>query len=1087
MKRIVEFFIHNSLIGNTLVILMMLFGYWGLNSMRSTLFPSAPLRFIKIQTVLPGASPTEMEEGIVLKIEENLQTVTGIERVSSVSSENSAMIDVEIKKNSDIDIVLQDVKNAVNQIPSFPVGMEAPQIFKVENRSFAFSFALSGEVPLRTLKEFARTCEDELRRTGIMSKITLSGFPREEIEIAFRENDLRKYQMSIAEAANAVRAANIEVTGGRIKGAADELLLRARNKGYYADDLLNTPVKTTAEGGVIYLYQVADVKDQWEDAPARSYLNGKSSVVVSIDNTDDEDVLTITKYMNKYVEDFNAKNEVVKAAIIRDGSITLRQRIELLAENGITGFFLVLAALTLFLNRQLAFWVASSIPISFAGLFMISAMVGLSINVISLFGMIVVVGILVDDGIVISENIYSYYEKGYSREEAAIKGTLDVLPSVFSAIMTTVVAFSAFFFLDGRIGDIFFDLAAVVCITLLVSLAEGMLVLPAHIMHSDGLAGNEHKKPANWLNKGIDMLLKPIVIAMDWLMAFMRERLYAPALAFLLNKSQRFIALAFFVGTFMVAIAALMGGKVKVTFFPFIERDDIDVAINMPSGTRDSITMQRLGQIEQAAWIINDEIKKERPDGKDIIEKIEKNVGPATHQGKLKIGLLNGEERQMSVLKVSDLIRKKAGEIAGAENVAYGAATPFGKPVSVSVLGKNAQNLSAAVAMLKAEISQIEGLADVIDNNQEGLREVNIQLTDKARQLGLSLQEIMSQVRQGFFGNEVQRVQRGRDEVRIWVRYAESDRQNIGQLENMRIRFADGREYPLNEIARTETQRGLIAINHISGQREIKVEADIADRRVSVIDITNQIRNEIIPKIQSQYPDTQFLLEGQNKENEKTMRSFATVLPIIGILMVVIILFTFGSVSQTLAVVVTIPFGFVGVVWGHYWLDAPLSFFSFLGMVALVGIMVNDSLVLVAALNDRLKEGMDFDEALFQAGVSRFRAIWLTSLTTILGLAPLMLEKSFQAQFLIPMAVSIAFGLFMATFLTLLALPVFLSLFNSYKVLVVQLWTGERVEKASLEASAPARQNHFWLWLSSGLVLIFAFILLRSLITWLAG
>ena len=1068
----------------------MLFGFWGLKSMRSTLFPSAPLRFIKIQTVLPGASPTEMEEGIVLKIEENLQTVTGIERVSSVSSENSASIDVEIKKNANIDIVLQDVKNAVNQIPSFPVGMESPQIFKVENRNFAFSFALSGEVPLRTLKEFARTCEDELRRTGLMSKITLSGFPREEIEIAFRENDLRKYQMSIAEAANAVRAANIEVTGGRIKGAADELLLRARNKGYYADDLLNTPVKTTAEGGIIYLYQVADVKDQWEDAPSRSYLNGKSSVVVSIDNTDDEDVLVITKYMNKYVEDFNAKNQVVKAAIIRDGSITLRQRIDLLTANGVSGFFLVLAALTLFLNRQLAFWVASSIPISFAGLFMISAIFGLSINVISLFGMIVVVGILVDDGIVISENIYSYYEKGYSREEAAIKGTLEVLPSVFSAVLTTVVAFSAFFFLDGRIGDIFFDLAAVVCITLLVSLAEGMLVLPAHIMHSDGLAGKDTaaaEKPDNWFNKGIDILLKPIAKAMDWLMTFMRERLYAPALAFVLNKSQRFIALAFFVGTFIVAIAAVMGGKVKVTFFPFIERDDIDVAINMPSGTRDSITMQRLGQIEQAAWIINDEIKKERADGKDIIEKIEKNVGPATHQGKLKIGLLNGEERQMSVLKVSDLIRQKAGEVVGAENVAYGAATPFGKPVSVSVLGKNAQTLSAAVAMLKAEISKIEGLADVIDNNQEGLREVNIQLTDKARQLGLSLQEIMSQVRQGFFGNEVQRVQRGRDEVRIWVRYAETDRQNIGQLENMRIRFADGREYPLNEIARTETQRGLIAINHISGQREIKVEADIADRRVSVIDITNQIRNEIIPKIQSLYPDTQFLLEGQNKENEKTMRSFGTVLPVVGILMLVIILFTFGSVSQTLAVAISVPFGFVGVVWGHYWLDAPLSFFSFLGMVALVGIMVNDSLVLVAAFNDRLKEGMDFDEALLEAGVSRFRAIWLTSLTTILGLAPLMLEKSFQAQFLIPMAVSIAFGLFMATFLTLLALPVFLSLINSYKRIVVQLWTGQRVEKASLEAASPNRTSHFWLWLSSGVVLIFAFNLLRSVITWLAG
>jgi multidrug efflux pump subunit AcrB len=1079
MKRIVEFFLRNSLIGNVLIILILLFGVIGMRSMRSTFFPSAPLRFIKIQTILPGASPSEMEEGIVLKIEENLQTVTGVERVSSVSSENSATIDVEIKKNAEIDIVLQDVKNAVSQIPSFPVGMESPQIFKVENRSFAFSFALSGNVPLRTLKDFGRDCEEELRRLDIISKVTLSGFPREEIEISFREKDMLKYQLTFAEATAAVRGSNIEVTGGSIKGAQDEILLRARNKGYYAEDLLNIPVKTTAEGSVIYLYQIAEVKDQWEDSPSRSFINGKSSVVISIDNTDDEDVLVIADYMNKYVEEFNQKNETIKATIIRDGSITLRQRIDLLSENGIIGFFLVLGALTLFLNRQLAFWVASAIPISFAGLFLIGSIMGLSINVISLFGMIVVVGILVDDGIVIGENIYSYYEKGYSREEAAIKGTMEVLPSVFSAVATTVVAFSAFFFLDGRIGDIFADLATVVSITLIVSLFEGMLILPGHIMHSDGLAHKESKP--NALNKILDAILKPIVWVMDNIMAFMRDKLYAPALRFSLHGAQRFIIVALFLGGMIICIGLLQGGKVKLTFFPFIERDDIEVAVLMPSGTRDSITADRLAQIEQAAWLVNAEQKAKRPDGKDIIEKIEKNVGPATHRGSLKIGLLSGDERNMSVLEVSSMIRNKAGKVAGAENVSFGTASPFGKPVSVSLLGKNPKALTAAVEMLKTELAKFEGLKDIIDNNQEGLREVDIQLTDKARQLGLNLQEVITQVRQGFFGNEVQRVQRGRDEVRIWVRYQEEDRSSIGQLENMRIRFADGREFPLQEIAKFEVKRGVITINHVGGEREIKVEADIADRRVSVLDITNKIRSEIGPAIQAQYPDVKLLIEGQNKENEKTMRSMGFVMPIIGLLMVVIILFTFRSISQTLAVVISVPFGFIGVVWGHYSLDAPLSFFSALGMVALIGIMVNDSLVLVAALNERLKEGKTYAEAVYEAGVSRFRAIWLTSLTTILGLAPLIAEKSFQAQFLIPMAISIAFGLFIATLLTLIFLPVLLSLINDYKRLVVWLWTGENVEGSELEACVPNRQNHFWLWLLAGVVILFLYSALRAI------
>jgi multidrug efflux pump subunit AcrB len=1084
MKRIVEFFLHNSLIGNVLVILMLVFGFVGMRSMRSTFFPSAPLRFIKIQTVLPGASPSEMEEGVVLKIEENLQTVTGIERVASVSSENSATIDVEIKKNADIDLVLQDVKNAVSQIPSFPVGLESPQIFKVENRNFAFSFALSGDVPLRTLKEFGRNCEEELRKLDFISKITLSGFPREEIEIAFRENDMLKYQLTFAEATAAVRGANIEVTGGRIKGAQDEVLLRARNKGYYAEELLNIPVKTTPEGSVIYLYQIAEIKDQWEDAPARSFINGKSSVVISIDNTDDEDILLIASYMRKYVEEFNQKNQVVKATTIRDGSIILRQRIDLLSDNGITGFFLVLGALTLFLNRQLAFWVASSIPISFAGLFLIGSIIGMSINVISLFGMIVVVGILVDDGIVISENIYSYYEKGYSKEEAAVKGTMEVLPSVLSAIATTVVAFSAFFFLDGRIGDIFADLAAVVCITLIVSLFEGMLVLPGHIMHSDGLARGEKKKTG--IGYVLDLILKPVVWAMDKLMSFMRDKLYAPALRFSLNGTQRLIPLAIFVGLFIFSISLLQGSKVKVTFFPFIERDDIEVAVVMPSGTRDSITLARLTQIEQAAWLVNAELKAQRTDEKDVIEKIEKNVGPATHRGGLKIGLLSGDERNMSVLKVSGMIREKAGEIAGAENVSYGTASPFGKPVSVSLLGKNPIALTGAVEMLKAELAKFEGLKDIIDNNQEGLREVDIQLTDKARQLGLNLQDIISQVRQGFFGNEVQRVQRGRDEVRIWVRYQEQDRSSVGQLENMRIRFADGREFPLNEIAKFEIKRGVIAINHVGGEREIKVEADISNPRVSILEITNKISTEIAAAIQAKYPDVKLLIEGQNKENQKTMRSMATVLPIIGLLMVVIILFTFGSISQTAAVVATVPFGFIGVVLGHYQLDAPLSFFSALGMVALIGVMVNDSLVLVAALNERLKEDKSYAQALYEAGVSRFRAIWLTSLTTILGLAPLIIEKSLQAQFLIPMAISIAFGLFVATFITLFFLPLILSFLSDYKRLLVWIWTGNWVDGSQLEVAVEHRQSHFSLWFWSSIIIISP-ILFPMIYKWILG
>jgi len=592
----------------------------------------------------------------------------------------------------------------------------------------------------------------------------------------------------------------------------------------------------------------------------------------------------------------------------------------------------------------------------------------------------------------------------------------------------------------------------------------------------------QHDAKPSFFNRIIDSVLRPISQFMDWLLKIFRDYVYAPALRFSLDRFQIMLPLAFFFGALIISFGAVGTGKVKTTFFPFIERDDIEVVVTMPSGTREHITMERLNQIEAATWLVNTAIKSKRADGKDVVEKIEKIVGPASHRGVVKITLLSGDERQMSILDISSQIREQSGEIVGAENVTFGAGSPFGKPISISVVGKNPKDLAAAVELLKAEMKKIEGLKDIIDNNQEGLREVNITLTDKARQLGLNLQEILTQVRFGYFGSEVQRLQRGRDEVRVWVRLSEEDRASVGQLENLRIRFADGREFPLHEIADLKIQRGVIAINHISGEREVKVEGDIGDRRVSVVEITNNIRNNIVPQLQAQYPEVKFLFEGQNKENEKTMRSMGTVMPIIGLIMAVIILMTFQSISQTLAVILTIPFGLIGVIWGHAQLGAPISFFSALGMVALLGIMVNDSLVLVGALNERLKDGEPFHQALIEASVSRFRAIFLTSVTTILGLAPLIIEKSFQAQFLIPMAISIAFGLLVATIITLLLLPALLLMLNYGKRLVFYTWHGYLpTDSGELENAHPKFINQRGLYLAAVAVAIALVMLLRAL------
>lgn len=1043
--------------------LILIFGYFGLQSLQSRFFPKTPENTIKIQVAYPGASPEEMEEGVVLRIEENLEGTTGVERVRSVSSENTADITVELLSGYDADEILQDVKNAVDQINSFPANMEKPVIFVQENRNLAYTFALSGNVSLKALKDFGRRVEDDLRKQEFISKVSLSGFPAEEIEIAFRDDDLQAYSLTFEEATQAVAAANIDLTGGKVKGSREELLVRARNKGYYADELRNIIVKNTPTGGVLRLYQVADVNDKWSDSPNRTFMNGKTSVVVTVNNTDEEDILKVTSFVADYIDKFNEENEIVKATTISDRSVSLRQRIDLLVENGIVGFFLVLLFLALFLNWELAFWVALAIPVSFAGMFILAGILGVTINVISLFGMIIVVGILVDDGIVIAENIYQHYERGKGRLQAAVDGTMEVLPAVFSAILTTAVAFSAFFFIEGRLGDFFSEMAIVVIITLAFSLIEGILILPAHVSHSSAL------NPDNKENI--------VTRSFDRLMRFLRDKFYAPILAFSIRNVQRIIPLVLLIGGLILVVAAIRGGHIGTTFFPFIERDNIDVTLKMPAGTREHIVSKHLEHIEEAVWKVNEAYKKNREDGKDVIEGVQRTIGPTTYQGSLSINLLDGDTRSIPVLEITDSIKNVAGEIVGVESLSYGGVSVFGKPISVSLLGNNLKQLESAVEELKVRLSEVEGLKDVIDNNQEGLREINIQLKDKARQLGLNLQQVVGQVRRGFFGSEVQRLQRGEDEVKVWVRYGEEARTNLGQLENMRIRVGQDESYPLSELAVFSIERGVVGINHIDGKREIKVEADITNKDVSVSDITEKVKTQMVPDILKNYPGVAVLYEGQDRQQRKTSDSIAFIGPIVLLLMFSIMALTFRSISQALAVFLLIPFGFIGVGIGHYFLDSPISLFSGLGIIALIGIMVNDGLVFVAAYNSLIEEGKEQMEAIYEAGLSRFRPIVLTSLTTALGLGPLILETSFQAQFLIPMAISVAFGLLVVTVIILILLPIFLIFMNRIKYYGLWAWSGEQPALENVEPHAPDRKNYNFLYYFTVVVVLAGFLL----------
>ena len=1050
MKKIISYFIKFPVAVNIFILAFFIFGIAGILQMKSSFFPLSDSKNIRINIVYPGASPNEIEEGIVLKIEDNIKGIVGIDRVTSVSIENSATINVEIEKGRNIDVVLSDVKNAVDRVPSFPVGMEPPIIAKIENIIETISFNISGDnISLESLKEYARRIENDLRAMPGISQVSLTGFPDQEIEIAVRENDLRAYNLTFSEVANAVSRTNILSTGGNIKTNEEEYLIRARNRSYYGDELSHIIVRADVTGKIIRLQDVAEINDQFSENPDRVYINGKSAINISVSNTNSEDLISTATKVKEYIKTFNQQHDNLQLNINSDASVTLIQRTELLTKNGIFGTLLVLFFLALFLNIRIAIWVAFGIPVAFFGMFVLAPSFGITINVLSLFGMIIVIGILVDDGIVIGENIYHHYEKGKTPIQAAIDGTLEVIPPVASAILTTIIAFSTFFFLDGRMGENFREVALVVILTLSVSLVEAIIILPAHIAHSKALE-KKNKKRSSFIQFFLNINTKA-----DNLLVKFKETVYLPVITYFLKN--KFLGFVIPITLLILSFAAIGGGIVKTSFFPSIASDRINVNLKMPQGTHEKITDSIISSIEVKVWEINKEFTLKQTDQLQVIENVVKRIGPGTSNATLQLNLLPGESRDVPSADINNALREKVGTIYGVESLTFNSGSNFGgSPIAISLLGHNIDELKAATEDLKIELAGNKALKDINDNDPEGIKEIKIKLKDKAHALGLNLQSVISQVRSGYFGHQAQRFQRGQDEIKVWVRYTKEDRSSIKNLDEMWIVTASGSRVPFGEIATYEIERGVIAINHLNGKREIQVNADLKNPSESATDVLAFIQQNSMPALFAKYPTISASYEGQNRDAMKTQVSLKKVGWIIIMLIYIVIAFTFRSYTQPLLLMLMIPFSVIGIVIGHYIHGFHINILSWLGIIALVGVMVNDGLVLIEKFNGYLKTGIKFEEALIKAGQSRFRAVFLTTLTTVAGLAPLLLEKSRQAQFLKPMAVSITYGLIVATVLTLLMLPLLLTLGNSIKVYWVWFKTGtkptrEEVERAIIE------------------------------------
>lgn len=1053
MRKLIAYFIKYHVAVNVFLLAFLVFGIIGIRSLNYSFFPLIDAKIINVSVTYPGASPQEIEEGVVLKIEDNLKGLKGVDRVTSVSRENSGVITVEIEKDENIDFMLLEVKNAVDRVPSFPTGMEPLIVSKREEVRQTISFALSGKnVELATLKQLGRQVENDLRALDGISQIEITGYPEEEIEIAVNETSLLAYNISFLDVAQAVSSANILVTGGNIKTDAEEYLIRANNRSYYGNELSNIIVKATSNGKTVRLKDVAIIRDRFSESPNATYFNGELAVNITVTSTNNEDLVSAAASVKDYIQGYNESHNNIQLNIVRDLSITLNQRTDLLVENAVVGMLLVLVFLSLFLNTRLAFWVAFGLPVSFLGMFIFAGQFDVTINVLSLFGMIIVIGILVDDGIVIAENIYQHYEKGKTPIQAAIDGTMEVIPPVVSAIITTLLAFSLFLFLDSRIGEFFSEVSVIVILTLVVSLVEALIILPAHLAHSKALRKPvEEEKPSKM--KQFFTKMRAVNRAGNRFMSFLRDQVYGPALDFVLKF--KMLSFSIFVGLLILTVGAVGGGIIGVTLFPSIASDTISIELDMPNGTNEKITDSIISMIEQKSYVINQELTDKYLKGTDkqLFENTILSINSSS-SARLQINMLPGEERPdvISSRLVANKLREAVGPVIGTERLIFGSGGNFGgSPVSVSLLGNNIEELKAAKQELKSVLLTNPLLKDIEDNDPAGIKEIRLELKESAYLLGLDLRAVMSQVRSGFFGTQAQRFQRGQDEIKVWVRYDRSNRASITNLDDMRIVTPTGARVTLKDIANYSIERGDVAINHLEGLREIRVSADLKDPSTSATDILDDIRLNIIPEIQSKYPTISASFEGQNREAAKLSSSLAKAgIPIL-LLIYITIAFTFRSYSQPILLILLVPFSLTAVAWGHWLLGFPINVLSLLGIIALIGIMVNDGLVLIGKFNSNLREGMTFDLALSEAGKSRFRAIFLTSLTTVAGLAPLLLEKSRQAQFLKPMAIAISFGIAYATILTLLVLPLFLGFSNGIKKNVKWLVTGNNVTKEEVE------------------------------------
>ena len=1023
---VISWFVRNPVAANILMISIICSGFYALtNKIPLETFPAFERDVVNIAVSYSGATPIEVEQGVTLRVEDALSELAGVERIYSTSDEGRSLVRAEIRSSYDATVVLNEIKSQVDRISSFPEDIEKPVIARqVQERDVITVVIVQDRDDDVVLKENTEKIRDEIRALPNVTEVSMGGVRAWEMNITIPQSTLSQYGLTLADISQFIKNASRDIPGGSIKTVSGEILVRSVGQAYRKNDFSNISIISSRDGSVVRLGDIATIVDGFNEDPLYSRFNKKNASFINIGRVGDQSAIQVADTVIAYIEDRKQTlPDGLSLSYWRDSSKVVKARISTLTTSLVQGIGLVLLLLAMFLRPDLAFWVSIGVPISFLGALAMMPFLGVTLNLVSMFGFILVLGIVVDDAIVTGENVYTHLQKHGDGVRAAVEGTKEIAVPVTFGVLTTVAAFTPLLMIDGNRGKIFAQIPMIVIPVLLFSLIESKFVLPSHL---------QYMKLRN--DKKVGFLTRIQQSISRGLEGFI-NRIYKPFLNVTLNW--RYLTLVIFISALILILSIVMSGRYKFTFFPRIASEVVSATLEMPEGTAFEVTEKYLNLMLATAEQLQEKyIEKDTQE--PLIQHILQTVGSSGFRslsdasGESHIGMISFEilppESRTSKKTSQELVsewQRLIGPIPGAKELAFRAELGRGgSPIDVQLKGHSFDDMNELAFKIKEKLGEYAGLYDIQNSFEGGKDEIQLSVLPQAEQLGLNLSSIGTQVRHALYGNEVQRIQRNQSEVKVMVRLPKEERLTLPDLQNLFIRTSSGAEVPLSEVAEIKLGKGTSSISRVDRQRIINITADLDKEKIDANKVVADLK-EWMPSIFEDYPGVTYDLEGEQREQGKFSSSLKLGFMFALLMIYILLAIPFGSYFQPLMVMSIIPFSIIGAIIGHAIMGISLSISSAMGMLALIGVVVNDSLVLVDYTNKRIKDGVPVAEAIRIAGGARFRPILLTSLTTFAGLTPLIMEKSTQAQFLIPMAVSLGFGILFATLLTLVLIPTF--------------------------------------------------------------